>query len=149
MNVEIRQTVERAIVTRFLTDALAVGYSLNVDNGGGEEELPSPTTDLATILMHVFVGHVARIYLYGHQEGWVDMVYGNDDSDVISDYMMCCEPILAGALKLADMIKSGDFHIVPNGQDAIALLSKSGYYKPKESSHLQHSHLQLDSNNEA
>jgi hypothetical protein len=103
MNVAMRQEVERKIASKVITDALAAGYALTIDNGGDNEEF-SPTTDKDKILSEMFATDDEKLIFYkdGKCVGFVYFVYGNDGPDVVNDYTMNLEPIMAGANALAD-----------------------------------------------
>lgn len=106
MSVKMRQHVERQIARRFIMDAKAAGYTMNVDNGGDEFELPEPTNNVKLLLDTMFATDDERLYLFlpGKERpvGWVWFVYGNSGWDVISDYTTNLQHVMDGASKLAE-----------------------------------------------
>lgn len=102
--VQKRQKVERRIVRRLIFDALKAGFSFNVNNGGDTNELPAPTNKAKDVLATMFATDSEHLLLYkdGKSFGWVFLVYGNDGWDVVSDYSINLEPVMAGATQLAD-----------------------------------------------
>lgn len=124
MSVKIRQSIEKAIATRFVKDALAAGKRLAVslDRGYDVDEMLIGSRDEAKILEAMLAGddcHVFVQYADGPlvdkgvimSEGWVWFVYGNDGWDVISDYTTNLESLLKGANELATKIENGEFEI--------------------------------------
>ena len=104
MNVKMRQLVERRIARRLVMDAIAVGYAINIDNGGDDYELPAPSVKTKEILDTMFATDDEKLVMFkdGKRMGWVWFVYGNDGWDVISDYTTNLEHIMAGASPLSD-----------------------------------------------
>lgn len=101
MSIKMRKRVERIICRRFILDAIAAGCQVAVNNG---EEETTPSASLADILAAMFATDEEHLILYreGKRIGWAFMVYGNSGHDVISDYSVSIEPIISGALRLAD-----------------------------------------------
>ena len=97
MTPDQRQTIERRVVTRTVEALLDAGYALNVNNGGDDHELPDYTTDRAVILDALFATDADRIYAqqHGRVRDWVYCVYGNDGWDVIADYTVTLDAVLA------------------------------------------------------
>lgn len=94
--VRARITIERKIVTRLIDDLLAAGCELSVFDG--EEKHPW-TTDRAAVTRDIM--NTDEDWLMVRRasdglEGWVYLVYGNGGWDVITDYTMSLEPLLAG-----------------------------------------------------
>jgi len=135
MSVKLRQAVEKAIITRFVKDALAAGNRLSVslERGYDVDEMLLGSRDEQKIIdeamagddAHVFIhegdgpltGEPARRAVWQPQSdksivsiGWVYFVLGNDGYDVISDYLAneVTESLLKGANELADKIENGD-----------------------------------------
>lgn len=102
MSVKMRMRVERAIARRFVLDALAAGYTINVDNGDGYE-LPMSSSSPKKILETMFATDEEDLIIFrkGKLYGWVQFIHGNGP-DVISDYSTNLEPIMGGASELAD-----------------------------------------------
>jgi hypothetical protein len=91
LEVRLRIAVEKQIVIKTVTDLLAAGYKLNVDDGDDD-------------YLHVYQGkkHI----------GWVRFVYGNDGWDVISDYTCNLEDALKDVHALANAFDDGKTEIV-------------------------------------
>ena len=108
----IRREVERKIADAFLTQALAAGYAINVDNGGDAEELPEPSTNKEQILGVMFQADEDRLNVYRYvkkgdyvslrEMGWVLFVYANSGWDVVSDYTTGLKDVMTEAEKLSD-----------------------------------------------
>ena len=91
-----RITIERKIVLRLIDDLLAAGCELSVFDG---EELYPSTTDRAAVIDAVMNTDADTLMVRRARDGlkgWVELVYGNDGWDVISDYTVSLEPLLAG-----------------------------------------------------
>jgi Holliday junction resolvasome RuvABC DNA-binding subunit len=73
MSVKMRQHVERQIARRLVMDAIAAGYSINIDNGGDEMELEKPSKNLKEILGAMFATDDERLYLFRDEK---DKPYG-------------------------------------------------------------------------
>jgi hypothetical protein len=107
MSVKMRLEVERKIAKALVKDALAAGYSISVDNGdnNGEEFEVRGATDARTVLKNMFKTDEDRLHMSKDDGrthfGWVLFIYGNDGWDVISDYTVNLEPIMAGANKVS------------------------------------------------
>jgi hypothetical protein len=101
-----RINLERRIARQIVTDALAAGYSLNLNNGSDESELPSATTNKRKILAAMFQTDQEHLLVYnssnGQRIGWFFFVYGNDGWDVVNDYTVNLEPIMRNANLIAD-----------------------------------------------
>ncbi len=125
MNVKLWQLIERRILLAVVRECLRLGYALNVDNGGDDFELPSPTTERKAIMAACMAADEDRLYVYrprvegdkpmlekrwnssGSTEqwtflGWVLFVYGNDGFNVVSDYTTNLEAVLKPANALAE-----------------------------------------------
>lgn len=101
-----RINVEQKIVKATVNALLNAGYTLNVDNGGDEPELQTPTADpkvILGVLMEVDDEHllVYEAATDPRATGWVRFVYGNDGYDVISDYTIGLEDVLKGVNEYA------------------------------------------------
>ncbi len=106
MTVKKRQSIERQIVTRILTDAVHQGHEVAVSIDNGVSKVVKPTTDIEKILAGMFSVDDEHLLVYrnGTFCGWVYLVYGNDGWDVINDYTSNLEIVLEGANDLADQI---------------------------------------------
>ena len=98
---------ERAVVREIARSATAAGYKIAIDNGEYDFAC-SMTKKLKTVMSAIMQTDSDNLYFYGpHSEanegadGWVRCVYGNDGWDVISDYTVNLEPVIAGAIALA------------------------------------------------
>ena len=107
MDIKKRQETERSIARRFIQDAIRSGCSIDVQDG--EEVTLRASTDVEAILKAMFTTDEDRLYLCrdGKYIGWVYFVYGNDGWDVINDYTVNLEGIMAmGTNKLIDSLES-------------------------------------------
>lgn len=100
--------IEKKIVERLVTDLIAAGFSLSVNDG--EEVTVERSTDIQAIF--AALSSTDSDYLLVHsvpmkrdEHRWVRLIWGND-VDVISDYHTSLEPYLAGANALANEIDS-------------------------------------------
>lgn len=92
---------EKRIVGKLVTDLLAEGLCLSVNDG--EEITVKRSTDATEIF--VALGSTGEDYLIvhfpAHRDCWIRLIWGND-VDVISDYHVSLEKLLAGANALAN-----------------------------------------------
>lgn len=100
MSVKMRQEVERKIATAFVKAAIDARYEITVDYGDG------PTNLLFTsraVLAKMFQGDDDMLVLFkqAKSKAWIHFVYGNDGWDVISDYSVNLEPLMAAAKKIS------------------------------------------------
>lgn len=114
MSAVMRQEVERKIVGQFVLDALEQGYRLAVslERGYDIDEMLLGSTDYDAIMEAAFAGDDCHLFVQGPgpttrngqvvSEGWVYCVFGNDGWDVISDYTVNLEPLMAEAKKISD-----------------------------------------------
>lgn len=103
MSVKARQRVERTIARRVVLDALRLGYTLSVNNGGDDDEIP-PTTEAKAVLAAMFAtdDEYLKLHKDGRYVGWVRFIYGNDGWDVVNDYTCNLDAVMAGADALAE-----------------------------------------------
>lgn len=107
-----RIAVEYRIVKRTVGALLEAGFTLNVFNGGDENELPDPTDKRPALLAVLGATDDEYLMVFSKPEpeteylnrGWVRFVYGNDGWDVISDYTTNLEGVLKPVLDYADSI---------------------------------------------
>lgn len=107
MSVKMRQEVERKIATAFIQSALKAGFLISVDNG---EDETRPMSNEKSILSAMFQTDEDRLYTFvpksdgskRSRHGWVYFIYGNDGWDVISDYTVNLQPLMAAADKISD-----------------------------------------------
>ena len=114
-----RQKVEKRIAARAVADLLNAGYVLAV--AMGDEYPEATTTDKKTVMLQLGECDEDRLMVYQPDHvppdgtcgndyppyGWVHLVYGNDGWDVISDYTLNLEGVLASAVKMAEEISEG------------------------------------------
>lgn len=100
-----RMTTEGKIAGKLITALLAAGYT--VDMNDGEETTVSRSTSHDEIMQAMFTTDedilIARDSA-GKQVGNVYLVYGNDGYDVISEYSLSLEAVLAPVEKYAEDI---------------------------------------------
>lgn len=108
--------MEMMIVKTIIEDALDLGYNVILDDGEGdgiEAVAGSPNgKDKEVAYLMNRVGVTDEQYLIFRQRGRVgsvQLVFGNDGYDVVSDYTDNDEVnvIIAGALELADKLEAG------------------------------------------
>ena len=107
MDVKKRQQIEKTIARRVVTDLLAAGYELGVNDGENVDVHHS--TDQKKILAAMFLTDEDWLLVYEPKEKcdpgrynpknttsnyWVRFVYGNDGWDVICDYTTTLEPVI-------------------------------------------------------
>ena len=101
-----RQKIERAIVSRAVTNLLAAGYTLAVCQGD-EDEQPA-SRDKREIMKLLGECDDDRIIVYSPAKGrlgWLYLVYGNDNGEtVISDYTVNLEPQLIPVSEYAETL---------------------------------------------
>ena len=109
MDIVKRKRAETGLARRVILDAIKAGYSVNVDNGGDSEELPSPSTNPTEVLGVMFAADDEHLIMYkgGKRVGWVHLVYGNGGWDAISDYTYNLEPIMERASVLSEAYEKG------------------------------------------
>jgi hypothetical protein len=99
-----RQKIESRIASCAVSALLAAGYWLAVCQGDEDEQ---PATTIKRKIM-TLLGECDedRIIVYRDKTrmGWVHLVYGNDDNDVIADYSCNLEPQLAAVLAYAETL---------------------------------------------
>jgi hypothetical protein len=97
--------LEKQVLKQLVTDILAAGYSISIGNGENMVVRKSiKKTDILAALRSVFEEH---LYVHepvcGNRIGWVTFVYGkNDIKDMINDYSVNLEVMLANTWKLID-----------------------------------------------
>lgn len=106
MNVENRQKIERRIARRIVRDAIEMGYSVSINNGGDDNEIDR-STDIKAVQAELMATDEENIIFHnkaGRSIGAVFMVYGNDGWDVMCDWTDTEEvnKILANAQRIAD-----------------------------------------------
>lgn len=109
--IQKRVRMEMQIAQRVVRDAIKAGWRLTVDYG--EDELPVENSasvervvaallecDEEYLILRRFDGNGAQT-----AKGWVRFVYGNSGWDVICDYSVNIEGVLAGAEALAERLE--------------------------------------------
>lgn len=100
-NVKLRQELERKIARAVITQAINLGYSIDVDDG--EEITLRHSQDVKAILKAMFTTDEDWLILRrGKESGWVRFVYGNGGYDVVNDYTVNLEPVMGPADKIAE-----------------------------------------------
>jgi len=100
-----RNEIERQIIVRLVSDVLASGAAIMVNDG--EEDVTGYSRDASEIFAAMSTTDMERLFVLrdiGRDKkklGWVLLIYGND-ADVISDYTIDLEPLLVGAEKIAE-----------------------------------------------
>lgn len=85
--------IERRIVARLVTDLLAAGYTLSV-NDGGKEDVLQFATDAEPVFKALASTDQDILYAnMGAKRAFVLLVWGNDQ-DIISDYSTSLEAVL-------------------------------------------------------
>lgn len=104
MNVKTRQKIERRIVRRIVTDATKAGYNISVHDG--ESIALAHSVKVKAIMAACFSTDEDVLLLYRGNDtiaaAWVNLTYGNDGWDVISDYNLSIENLLEGAFEIAN-----------------------------------------------
>ena len=104
-NEAVKET-ELKIMRKVIADGLKLGYRMNVDNGGDEEELPKPSDDIAAIIGAMRQTDDENLIFYkdGKRSGWVRFIYsnGNGGLDVICDYTVKLEPVMKEVNTMVD-----------------------------------------------
>jgi hypothetical protein len=96
---EKRQEIERRVIRRFVDDAIKADYYLSVDDGGNI--LLKWSRDADAIMKALMTVGAEYLLIHRHAAtkpiGHVYLVYGNDGYDVINDYTINLEHLMAGA----------------------------------------------------
>lgn len=98
-----RIALEKTIARRVVKDALAAGYALGIENGGDSFELEN-CAEFKKVVAEMFATDEEYLLFYKLEKrvGWVRFVYGNEGWDVMADWTVNIEPVLAGANEIAD-----------------------------------------------
>lgn len=113
----IRGAVELAIVNKIIEQSDKKGYSIVAYDSvyqDGSEPVSNKTLDREEFIEYVFGGDDAFIRIMNgvEQEGWINLIYGNDGWDVVSDYSVSLEDFLKPVADFSDKIEAGEFKIV-------------------------------------
>lgn len=104
MNLEHRIQLERRIVRRIVRGLLAAGYEITVNNGGDDNEIPY-SRSFAQITAALFATDDEHLIVRKDGHGsFVYLVYGNSGWDVINDYGLSLEPVLASINEWTDKL---------------------------------------------
>lgn len=98
-DIRVRILIERAIVRKAVADILAAGLRITLTHEGDDSEAVL-ATDLDFIMDQASACDLEGLVIYtaeGNRVGWVQMVYGNDGWDVLSDNSTAVSPYLVGA----------------------------------------------------
>jgi hypothetical protein len=97
-------SVERKIVGKLVTDLLAAGFPLSVNDG--EEITVKKSTNPNEI--YAALSSTDQDYLVVHTKGnpWIRLVWGNDH-DVISDYLTSLNSYIEPVEEFAEKLRSG------------------------------------------
>lgn len=106
-----RIVMERAVIRRAITDILAAGHAITVFDG---EDAPlKRSTDVGAVMGEICAcdeewlrvlaptGDTAKPWKH---LGTIFLVYGNEGWDVLADYSVNLEPLLAGANEFAETL---------------------------------------------
>lgn len=100
---------ENRIMTKLVEAAFAAGYTISVNDG--EDTILKRSSSLHDIMCNLRStedGDTFIIHAGDRQTdkplGWVQLIYGNDGHDVISDYTTNLETLLEGVNRYADNI---------------------------------------------
>lgn len=113
-SVRARILVERRIIRRLVNDLLVAGFQVEVWDG--EETALQPSIDIDAIMGAIMTTDDDHLYVYKTEAdgtrpkahfGWIQLVYGNDGYDVVSDYTVNLEEVLKPSAELADAIAEG------------------------------------------
>lgn len=108
-----RAKVELAIAHRVIHDLSAAGYTLEVNDGeeitkGTEQELISAIFSVDDA--HLQTRKTGKLNTLEHRTSFVYFVLGNEGHDVISDYGMSLDPVMAPINDWIDQkVDNGDF----------------------------------------
>lgn len=96
-------TNEKLIVGKLVTDLLAAGHTIDVDDG--DDICLKRSADTATIFDALSSTDADRLIIRrnGRRLGWVYLVWGND-TDIISDYTINLKKLIDGANKLSERL---------------------------------------------
>jgi hypothetical protein len=101
---KLRHECERKIASQCINDLHDAGYGITVN--GGEEDTVVNSLDHNEVLNAMFTTDEDWLYAVdpktGIQQGWVRFIYGNDGPDVINDYTINLDTVLARTMELAD-----------------------------------------------
>lgn len=98
------QKIEREIAHKIIVDAKALGYKMNINNGGNVLELEEATDDTHILLKTMFATDDEHLIFYkdGRYKGFIWLIYGNDGTDVVCDYSVNLEEIMTPVNKMID-----------------------------------------------
>lgn len=106
-SVRLRRLVEIAIVRMLVTHLIAAGFMITVSYGEDPDEDPvKQGTDVAEIVDAAFAVDDCCIFVHKPNKkrpfAWINLIYGNDGWDVISDYTTNIEDHLKNVNDYAD-----------------------------------------------
>lgn len=100
--VKKRQRIERAVIRAFVKAALTDKCEISVYDG---EQYPLKRSNSESEIMKAIMStdeDRLNVWKDGKQIGWVFLVYGNDGWDVINDYTVSLEYLMAEVTKISD-----------------------------------------------
>jgi len=103
-------SIEDQIIKATINALLAAGYTLGV-NDGEETTIKRITShDLIFRAMKTTDEDYLLIFDRGSAThiGWVRFIYGNDDTEVINDYSVNLEPVMAKIMDLITAYEDGE-----------------------------------------
>lgn len=100
------QEAERQIARQIIDDGIAAGYTIDVDDGGAI--VLKRSVDPEAILAAMFSTDGDKLIFNDgdRRKGSVWFVYGNSGWDVVADYSLSLEHIMANADKLSDELEN-------------------------------------------
>lgn len=98
-NVRMRARIEALVCLRLLTDLMAAGYWVSIDDGeettlvNAHEEIMANPCDAMRLLFNLDEATL-RVRKHGSKSSFVYLVFGNDGWDTISDYGVSLDHII-------------------------------------------------------
>lgn len=98
-----RGYIEYVVSQKCVTDLIAAGYRIEVDDGAGVLVWHHTPAAILDALFAVDDPHLT-VFRDSTHIGWVSFVFGNDGWDCISDYSTSLEDVLVPVNALADRL---------------------------------------------
>ncbi len=99
-----RQEIEKKIVASVIADLLEADFLITVNDG--EEDVLLSSDDPEAIAAAMMSTDEDYLMVDGPKfNGWVRFIYGNDGPDVISDYTVNLEQVIARSIELAEQLE--------------------------------------------
>jgi hypothetical protein len=101
---ERQRKIEKRIVRKYLKALVDAGYALEVDDGGDFDEIHPATTNVTEALENVWAVDDAHVFTVkqGKSRGWLYFVMGNAPYEVLNDYTVNLEEVLAPVNEYAE-----------------------------------------------